>query len=109
MSLPMPNGLRGDARKGGAFYNANCATCHGVKGDGKGPRAYFIHPAPRNFADAGSRTMLNRPLLYAATSMGKLGTEMPAWSKVLTEQEIADVAEYVFAKFIRPGDKPAMK
>jgi mono/diheme cytochrome c family protein len=109
MSLPMPNGLRGDARKGGAFYNANCATCHGVKGDGKGPRAYFINPRPRNFADAGSRTVLSRPVLYAATSMGKLGTEMPAWSKVLTEQEIADVAEYVFTKFIRPGGKPAKK
>ena len=41
--------------------------------------------------------------------MGKLGTEIPAWSKVLTEQEIADVAEYVFRKFIRPGGKPAYR
>lgn len=109
MSLPMPNGLRGNAHKGGGFYNANCATCHGVKGDGKGPRAYFINPKPRNFVAAGSRAMLNRPVIYAATSMGKLGTEMSAWSKVLTEQEIADVAEYVFTKFVRPGGKPANK
>jgi mono/diheme cytochrome c family protein len=49
--------------------------------------------------------MFNRPLIYATTSAGKLGTEMPAWSKVLTDQEIADVAEYVFITFIRPGDK----
>lgn len=109
MSLPMPNGLRGNGREGGVFYNANCATCHGVKGDGRGPRAYFINPKPRNFADARSQAILNRPALYAATSMGKLGTEMPAWSKVLTDQEIADVAEYVFKKFIRPGGKPAKK
>jgi len=107
MSLPMPKGLRGNARKGGAFYNANCATCHGVKGDGNGPRAYFINPRPRDFVDPGSRASLNRPVIYASTSMGKIGTEMPAWSKVLTDQEVADVAEYVFTKFIRPGGKRA--
>jgi mono/diheme cytochrome c family protein len=109
MNLPMPNGLRGNARKGGAFYNANCATCHGVKGDGNGPRAYFINPRPRDFVAGESRASLNRPLLYASVSMGKLGTEMPAWSKVLTAQEVADVAEYVFTKFIRPGGKAAHK
>lgn len=105
MRLPMPKGLNGDAQKGGRFYNANCATCHGVKGDGKGPRAYFINPKPRNFV--ASRTILNRPVIYMATSMGKLGTEMPAWSKVLSDQEIADVSEYVFTTFIRPGGKAA--
>lgn len=105
MKQRMPNGLRGDAKKGGVFYNANCATCHGIRGNGKGPRAYFINPVPRNFVDARSRATLNRPMIYATTSAGKLGTEMPAWSKVLTDQEIADVAEYVFISFIRPGRK----
>jgi mono/diheme cytochrome c family protein len=103
MSLPLPNGLIGDPAKGARFFNANCATCHGKLGDGKGPRAYFINPKPRNFVDTYSRAVLNRPAIYAATSMGKLGTEMPAWSKVLTDQEVADVAEYVFRQFIRPG------
>jgi mono/diheme cytochrome c family protein len=105
MSLPMPNGLTGDAAKGGRFYNANCATCHGVKGDGKGPRAYFINPKPRNFLEARSRATFNRPVIYMATAMGRLGSEMPAWSKVLTDQEIADVSEYVFRSFIRAGGK----
>jgi len=101
MALPMPNNLRGDAAKGGRFYAGNCATCHGLKGDGKGPRAYFIRPKPRNLIDATSRAAYNRPALFAAISMGKLGTEMPAWSKVLSEQEIADVAEYVYQQFIQ--------
>lgn len=109
MKQAMPNGLRGDVQKGGRFYNANCATCHGVKGDGKGPRAYFINPKPRNFVEARSRATLNRPAIYAATAVGRLGTEMPAWNKVLTDQEIADVAEYVFTRFIRPGGKAASK
>ncbi|MBL8491814.1 MAG: c-type cytochrome, partial [Rhodocyclaceae bacterium] len=77
MALPMPNGLRGDSAKGERFYMAKCATCHGAKGDGKGPRAYFINPKPRNFVELGSRAAFNRPVIYAATAMGKLGTEMP--------------------------------
>lgn len=105
MSMPFPDGLKGNAAKGATFYNANCATCHGLKGDGKGPRAYFINPKPRNFQDPSFQSRFNRPAVYAATSMGRLGTEMPAWSKVLSKQEIADVAEYVFQKFMLPGQK----
>jgi cbb3-type cytochrome c oxidase subunit III len=105
MSLPFPEGLVGNAAKGGKFYNANCATCHGIKGDGKGPRAYFINPKPRIFTEPSFQARFNRPAVYAATSMGRLGTEMPAWSKVLSKQEIADVSEYVFQKFILAGQK----
>lgn len=101
MSLPLPNGLIGDPRRGEAFYLANCATCHGKKGDGQGPRAYFIRPVPRNFLETATRAKLNRPVLYEAISMGRLGTEMPAWSKVLSEQEMADIAEFVFRRYIR--------
>lgn len=105
MTLPMPGGLKGDPAKGGRFYMANCATCHGVRGDGKGPRAYFINPKPRNFLDPAAQAGFNRPVIYTATAMGRLGAEMPAWNKVLTDQEIADVAEFVFQRFIQPGQK----
>ena len=44
--------------------------------------------------------------LYKAIAEGTRGTEMPAWDKVLNPQEIADVAEYVYAAFIRPEQKP---
>lgn len=107
MNLPFPSGLKGDRAKGEKFYLANCATCHGAKGDGKGPRAYFINPKPRNFLDDEPRRIFNRPALYAAIAMGSQGTEMPAWSKVLTDQEIADVGEYVFQAYIRSEAKSA--
>jgi mono/diheme cytochrome c family protein len=29
---------------------------------------------------------------------------MPSWGKVLSDQQIADVAEYVFTAFIHPDD-----
>ena len=107
MQAPLPKGLKANVSRGRRFYLANCATCHGDKGDGQGPRAYFIRPRPRNFLEPGAQGRLNRPALFAAISLGKVGTEMPAWSKVLSDQQIADVAEFVFAEFIRPGRQPA--
>jgi len=104
MALPLPKKLIGNAQRGGKFYNANCATCHGVKGDGQGPRAYFIRPKPSNFLDPATHGMLNRPAIFAAVAMGKQGTEMPAWSKVINDQQIADVAEYVFRGFVQPPE-----
>ena len=104
MTLPFANNkLKGDARKGADLYTKNCATCHGAKGDGQGPRAYFINPKPRNFLLPTSRSAFNRPTLFVAISHGRNGSEMPAWNKVMTEQEIAHVAEYVLQAFIRPG------
>lgn len=105
MSLPMPKGLKGDIEKGRDFYMQNCFTCHGVTGAGDGPRAYFINPPPRDFLLETSRQNLNRPTLFEAITNGRTASEMPAWGKVLNEQEIANVAEYVFQSFIRAGKK----
>ena len=103
LDLPLPGGLKGDAARGKRFYDANCVACHGVRGDGQGPRAYFIRPKPRNFVDPAARAVLNRPALYAAIAAGRSGTDMPAWDKVIDPQTIADVAEYVFRGFLHPG------
>lgn len=102
MGQPFQGGLTGNFTKGEKIYMANCFTCHGVKGDGQGPRAYFINPKPRNFTDKGFKFAFNRPAIYTAVHDGRLGAEMPAWSKVLNDQEIADVSEYVFRRFAQP-------
>jgi mono/diheme cytochrome c family protein len=101
MNAPMPHSLHGDLAAGRDFYMGNCFTCHGVNGDGQGPRAYFIRPKPANFFDAKYQQGFNREALFNAIHSGKLGTEMPAWSKVLSDQQIADVAEFVFRAYIQ--------
>ncbi|WP_236580470.1 c-type cytochrome [Rubrivivax sp. A210] len=100
MTAGLPNGLKGDSKRGGVFYLANCATCHGARGDGAGPRAYFINPKPRNFIEENSRLRYNRMAIYVSVSEGRLGSEMPAWKQVATPQQMADVSEYVFQTFI---------
>jgi len=102
-----PDGLSGDPIIGQAFYLQNCVACHGVNGDGKGPRAYFILPKPRNFRHPASRHNFNRSRLYQAIARGTRGSDMPAWDTVLTPQEIANLAEYVFQAFIRPEPQPS--
>ncbi|HEB56526.1 MAG TPA: c-type cytochrome [Gammaproteobacteria bacterium] len=101
MSAGLPDNLQGDPQIGHAMYIQNCVQCHGIKGNGEGPRAYFIFPRPRDFTRESSRKRFNRPALYHSISKGKLGTEMPAWDLAMTPQQIADISEYVFQTFIR--------
>ena len=107
MSVPLPKGLKGDVAKGREFYMNNCFTCHGVQGDGNGPRASFNIPRPRDFTSAMSRRVLNRERVFNSVTDGRVGTVMPAWGKVLNDQQIADVAEFVFETFINMADAKA--
>jgi len=109
MQVGFSGSLVGDATIGKRFYDSNCFTCHGKKGDGKGPRSHFNYPRPRNFTTDDSRLIFNRPRLFKSISHGKRGSVMPAWEAVLSEQEIANVAEYVFQQFILNNDVGQLK
>lgn len=102
-SLPFPGGVVGDIADGKRLFEQNCTACHGMEGKGNGPRAYFMAHKPANFTGDEAREELNRPHLFKMVSHGVIGTEMPAWSKVLSDQQIADVAEYVFITFVQPA------
>lgn len=102
-SLAFPNALTGNKEKGREFFLNNCYVCHGKTGEGNGPRAHFNQPRPRNFTADDTRANFNRPRLFESIKHGKPGTVMPAWGKVLSDQQIADVAEFVFTEFIYPS------
>jgi len=96
-----PSGLAGDLQRGETLYRENCVACHGRNGNGQGPRAYFILPKPRDFTHPAARQVLkDKAHLFAVIAEGTLGSEMPAWEKVLDAQSIADVAEYVYQRFV---------
>lgn len=102
MDVPMPDGHSGDVARGAALYAENCVMCHGAGGQGDGRRAYFIFPKPRDFTAPESRRALNRPAIFAAVEHGVRGREMPGWRLVLSDQDIADVSEYVFRTYVAP-------
>jgi mono/diheme cytochrome c family protein len=100
----LPHDVEGDAARGARLYADNCVACHGANGGGDGPRAYFIFPKPRNFHDAATRQYLDRRKLYNGIKFGVVGKEMPAWGKVLSDEQIADLTEYVYRQFIAAAD-----
>jgi mono/diheme cytochrome c family protein len=72
--------------RGAALYANHCATCHGDKGDGKGPRAHQLTDAPRDHS-AGVYELRSTPSgslptdddLFHTISHGVHGTAMPPW------------------------------
>jgi mono/diheme cytochrome c family protein len=97
---PLPNDLVGNYFAGKDLYENTCASCHGIEGNGKGPRAYFIFPKPRNFTHSAAQASFSRAHIFERIRTGVPRTEMPAWGTVLSEQQMANVAEYVFSTFI---------
>ena len=51
---------RGGRRRREAVYELKCASCHGVKGEGKGPGAELLVPRPRDFTPGCTRSARRR-------------------------------------------------
>lgn len=101
-AVDYPYALKPNATTGKTVYAANCAACHGDKGDGRGNPARVGKSKPRNFHDADFREFANGFSLFSAVSKGR--GHMPMWDKKLSNQEIADVSEYVLQSFVKQGD-----
>jgi len=71
-----------------AFYDKNCAGCHGV--DGKGGDRALITPNFKDTAWQKGRTDQN---LFDSITKGK--GMMPAWKDKLTEEQIKSIAAFI--------------
>jgi len=68
-----------DPARGAALYAENCAACHGVAGDGKGPMAAKLDPPPIAFADRGRARERSLFALYQVIDQGLEGTAMQSF------------------------------
>jgi len=91
---------RGEARR---LYNNACAPCHGRRGDGEGPAARQLgRPQPRDFTAAVFK-FRSMPTGYVPTdedlfrviSMGVPGTWMPAWDRLLSEEQRWSLVRFI--------------
>jgi mono/diheme cytochrome c family protein len=98
-AVDYPYGLKPSASRGKLIYASNCQTCHGDKGDGRGDPARMSTINPRNFHDADFVQFANGFSLFSAVSRGR--GHMPAWDKTLSNQDIADVSEYVLRTYVK--------
>ncbi|MEE2839177.1 MAG: cytochrome c/FTR1 family iron permease [Acidobacteriota bacterium] len=102
--ISYPN-LVPDLSRGEELYRANCEKCHGVNGDGSGPSATDLDPAPRSFLEERMNQLAPHQI-YNAVSFGVEGTEMPSHLESLRDPERWDVAFFVFT--FRQGFTPVL-
>lgn len=89
-------------QRGQKIYAAQCAVCHGVRGDGAGFLAAGFDVKPRDFRQATykfrSTVSGGLPTIADVERTIRVGvstTTMPAWGQFLTDQQIQEVARYV--------------
>lgn len=94
-------------------YQNLCIRCHGSNGDGAGPIAVYLDPYPRDFTNVGFMNSKTEDRFVESIKNGVGGTSMPAWGKVLTDEQIRGVLAYINQNFtkeerreIKPRDVP---
>lgn len=80
-------------------FTKYCASCHGDGGRGDGPMGRFIDPKPKDLTDAAYMRTRTDEQIYSAIHDGGesvgLSDKMAAWSHLLSEEQIRELAEYV--------------
>ncbi len=83
-----------DLQRGAALFGEQCASCHGVNGDGKGPDAKGMDPPPIAFADRARADHRSVFALYQVIDQGLDGTAMASFAHLPAEDRWA-LAFYV--------------
>jgi mono/diheme cytochrome c family protein len=91
-----PEGLA----EGQRLFAQNCAACHGETGGGNGVFSADINALagryPVNFSDPASMLGASPALLQGKILRGGMGTGMPSWGPILTDQQTWDLISYLF-------------
>ncbi|AMK20211.1 MULTISPECIES: cytochrome c/FTR1 family iron permease [Sphingobium] len=92
--VPLAPSSPPDLSRGAKLYAENCASCHGMNGDGRGPDAAKLDPPPIAFTDkerADQRSLFG---LYQVITQGLDGTAMQSF-EALPEGDRWALAFYV--------------
>jgi mono/diheme cytochrome c family protein len=100
---------------GKQLYAQNCAACHGENGAGNGVFADDLKAAgdssaqsmagaqdlqmqtPANFTDPTRMLGASPALLQGKILRGGMGTGMPMWGSIFTEEQIWDLIAYIYS------------
>ncbi len=112
----------GDYRRGKKIYGEICFSCHGVKGDGKGPIWRTVRPRPQVFISPYMKRMTD-DYMFAVVKFGKMNvlknrtrghkvkngvpTAMPSFAESLEDEQIRKLIRWVrgFSKGDQPKDE----
>lgn len=82
---------------GKKLFAQNCASCHGILGQGDGEAGKNLRPQPTNIARLSKMPMATDGYLFWAISEGgvPLQTAMPPFKKALKEEHIWNIINYL--------------
>lgn len=87
--------------KGEALFQINCASCHGPKGQGDGPRATELNPRPRNYHTEKFRYGASGSQIFNTITNGSPGTSMPSFA-LLPPQDRWALVHFVRSQIPNP-------
>ena len=102
-SLKTPPAL-GDSA---GIFSTLCARCHGDLGNGKGMIAVYLDPYPRDLTKAGFMSSKSDERLMNSIKNGVAGTSMPAWGRVLNDDQIRGVLDHVRKNYVKEPARQA--
>jgi len=82
--------------RGAIVYKSYCSLCHGQKGDGKARATKLYGEGNLVIAmDKNEPEYYEKMVRYGGSSVGR-SRYMPAWEEELSEEQLADVMEYLY-------------
>ena len=96
---PLPD-TRAKVRRGAYVFQQHCSSCHGWNGQGSGPEAFALVPAPADLEWLrGAPKAKADPYTYWAIADGgrQFESEMPAFKDKLARNDIWSVVAYIRA------------
>jgi mono/diheme cytochrome c family protein len=88
------------ASAGEVLYKTYCVSCHGEDLNGRGMVSAMLDPLPRDFSKhqfvAAYEDRFRDSILH-----GVKGTAMPAWEKILSEEEIDELIGFIKEKSLK--------
>lgn len=109
------NASSASLNNGKQLFAQNCAACHGENGAGDGVfaddlaasgeasmqsmggSATMMQQTPANFTDPNRMLGASPALLQGKILRGGMGTGMPMWGSIFTEQQIWDLVSYLYS------------
>ena len=82
--------------QGEALYAKNCVGCHGEAGGGDGPGSRYLEEPPTDFTNARTMAGGSSQIYYAKIRRGGMGTGMPYWGTIFTEEETWSIVDYLW-------------
>ncbi len=87
--------------RGRVVFQNYCMLCHGAEGKGDGRAARLHMPPPFNLTlSTAPRDYISQVLRKGGEAMGR-GKGMPPWGEQLTDEQINDTLNFLFAIRVR--------